>query len=790
MVRALAPSALLLVGAALLVYRDTRAELDDAAEHLAHHSRLAARQLEALIDDVDANLRALATSVREVPLDDAALEGLLVALDRSCEPVRGFGVIDRQGRYRWDSLGGRVRDLDVSDRRYVRAHLDADRPHDRMALEVVDSRRDGQRVLICSRAVFDVDGRPRAVVTGTVLVDRAAQELTADGHGWLRLVQVTGEVLAVAPGAARADEETPLLSATAPVGWGLAVEAHLSRGRVLAGLWRGALPVALGLAAYVAAVVVWVLQATRSAASASERAERLAASERRLELALRGGDLSVLEWAPQREAVLIDAAWAARVGLVQPGASPATSLSAWLERIHPADRPRLERTLARLQLGAIDALEVDCRVRGVDAWVWVRARGQVSQRDAAGAPRLVTGVVRDVSSERQAEETRRHLQQQVEHAGRLESLAVLAGGVAHDLNNVLVAVLGNADVARSATEATQRDAALDEVTAAARRAAALTQQLLAFGRSQPRAPRPIDLREVVRRAAGLLERLVPEDRTFRLELAEEACPVEADPAQLEQVLVNLCVNARDATGAGGEVAVRVDRRELPATPAVGQPPLPPGPYAALTVRDDGSGMSPEVQRRLFEPFFTTKGLGQGTGLGLPSVLGIVQQHQGAVLIDSELGRGSSFTIALPLRTDLPLSEERRALHHGSLPRSDQARVLVVEDERAVRDLTRDLLVAAGHTVLLAEDGDDAVALLEREAADLDLVVADVVLPGRSGAEVLEAVRALRPDLPVLLVTGFSPEDVGSLIAQDERTSLLLKPYGRDDLLRAVASALP
>jgi two-component system cell cycle sensor histidine kinase/response regulator CckA len=381
-------------------------------------------------------------------------------------------------------------------------------------------------------------------------------------------------------------------------------------------------------------------------------------------------------------------------------------------------------------------------------------------------------------------EARRTLEEQLVHAQRLESLGRLAGGVAHDFNNLLTVILGYVSLAeqRQPLDA-ELEETLEHVREAAERGASLVSQLLAFARRQLHKPRAIELGSLVKRLEHLLRRVLGED--LKLVVANEGeLVVFADAGQLEQVLINLAVNARDAMRHGGTLTIRTGRFELDEERARSFE-IPPGSYAELVVSDTGSGMSDDVKRRAFEPFFTTKPFGVGTGLGLATCYGIVRQHGGAIWLDSRIGHGTDSHILLPLTKTAP-DRERRPRHPPKLGR--EARVLVVEDEPAVRNVTLRILARAGVEAVGAASPEEARKHMA-EAGQFDAIVSDIVMPGVSGPELVAELRRTMPKLRVLFVTGYSTEVALDGVTRDERTSLLQKPFTPDALMNALGELL-
>ena len=398
-------------------------------------------------------------------------------------------------------------------------------------------------------------------------------------------------------------------------------------------------------------------------------------------------------------------------------------------------------------------------------------------------------VLRDLTAQHEAERQHRDLQRAFEQAQKLESVGRLAGGVAHDFNNVLTVILGNVELALlSVGEGSPLVEPLGEMRDAAKGAALVTRQLLAFSRKSVIEPRSIDLGEALERLGKMLRRLIGEDVTLRV-AAEPAGRAWVDPGQLEQVLVNLVVNARDAMPKGGEILIRTRcERVLPGDPRL-LPGTSPGEYAVLAVTDTGTGMTEEVKQHVFEPFFTTKEKGKGTGLGLATVYGAVRQTRGFIEIDSAPGKGSTFRIYLPCARAGAASERREGGTVEPL-RSGSETILLVEDEPAVRRLAARALEEAGYRVLSCPDGAAALATARGEQGKIHLVVSDVVMPGMDGPSLVREFATLRPDARVLFVSGYlgNSNDVLDQLARKGAT-VLAKPFTPAALSNAVRAAL-
>jgi signal transduction histidine kinase len=388
----------------------------------------------------------------------------------------------------------------------------------------------------------------------------------------------------------------------------------------------------------------------------------------------------------------------------------------------------------------------------------------------------------------QAEEALRQSEAQLRQAQKMEPLGRLAGGVAHDFNNLLTVILGYSKMLQMRLQPDSGDVReLAEITRAAERAATLTRRLLAFSRQQVLEPSVLDLNQLVMDMHKMLRRLIGADIDLATAPAKGLGRVKADAGQLEQVLMNLVVNARDAMPAGGKLTIETANIDF--DEPHGKPPggLAPGQYTMLAVSDTGTGMTDEVKSRIFEPFFTTKEAGRGTGLGLSMVHGIIEQSGGHVEAYSELGQGTTFKIYLPrVEASIEAEPERRSV----VERCDGTEaVLLVEDDELVRPMLGEALRLHGYTLLLAADGSEAIGLAEQEDLTIDVLVTDIVMPLMSGPELALRVARIRPNIPVLFVSGYTDQ---ALIHQGLRrpgTFFLQKPFDPETLARKVRQVL-
>ena len=461
---------------------------------------------------------------------------------------------------------------------------------------------------------------------------------------------------------------------------------------------------------------------------------------------------------------------------------------AYEELIHPEDRTvvrkKVEEAVARHR-----PFELVYRIKtadGEEKWVWEKGRGVFTREGDLVA---LEGFITDITARKKAEEEKERMQALLLHAQKMEAVGMLAGGIAHDFNNLLTIIQGNAELALLALgEGDGVKEALERVLTAAERGASLVRQLRLFGRKQPMEPRSLDLNEVLSNLLAMLGRLIGEDISIETDLAPDLWPVSGDETNLEQVVMNLAVNARDAMPSGGTLTIATDNVVLGEDDCVAMPEGRPGRFVQLMVSDTGHGMDEQTIARIFEPFFTTKGPGQGSGLGLSVVYGIVKEHDGWITVRSKPGAGTTFTIYLP--ASFPSADEsaRAQLEPGDLRGAGQ-RILVVEDEWGVRQFVTRALTRYGYRVAEASTAAEAVAVFARENGKFDLLITDVVLTDTSGTELAEKLVRENPQLRVLLTSGYADDRVHSQLIERRGFAFLQKPCSLVGLLLAVRDAL-
>jgi len=438
-------------------------------------------------------------------------------------------------------------------------------------------------------------------------------------------------------------------------------------------------------------------------------------------------------------------------------------------------------TRAKEELAEQEHQVVELRLRHRDGhYIWVRDERR-TLRDVSGEVVEVVGIWSDVTERVRLEELLRQSQ-------KMEAVGQLAGGVAHDFNNLLTVINGYSDMVLGTLEPDDPNhGLLADIREAGERAAALTRQLLAFSRKQVLLPHQVALGGVVLGLEKMLHRLLGEDVTLRTDLPAGLPDVQVDPGQLEQVVVNLCVNARDAMPQGGVITLSTSLAEVADEGGAPREGRRPGRYVVLSVADTGLGMPPEVRSRIFEPFFTTKELGKGTGLGLSTVLGIVEQSGGFLEVDSAPGRGSEFRIHLPALA--PGAESGASACEPNREPGGGETILLVEDEPAVRDVALRILRQLGYEVHAAADPRTALEWLGAAEIRVDLLLTDVVMPGMGGPELAARCRGLRQELQVLFMSGYTDDSIGRYGLDQDTTAFLQKPFSGQELAQAVRRVL-
>ena len=457
------------------------------------------------------------------------------------------------------------------------------------------------------------------------------------------------------------------------------------------------------------------------------------------------------------------------------GSSPA-----FFALVHPDDRAAVQ---AASDTAAADGqpYDIEHRVVRPDGTVrWVHEKAGIL-RDPQGRPLRMVGTVQDITD-------RRLLEDQLRQSQKMEAIGRLAGGIAHDLNNALTAIAGYAELALGevASDHTAR-ADVAESRRAAERAGSVTRQLLAFSRKQLIEPRVFDLNETIAAISRLLSRLLGADVEVQTRLAGAALPVLGDPGQVEQAVINLAVNARDAMPGGGKLVLATELETVDESFARSHLPMPAGQYVVLRVSDSGHGMSRETLVRIFEPFFTTKDVGKGTGLGLSMVYGTLKQIGGFIFVDSEINRGTTFRLYFPPAA-APAPAAADAAPVRERERHGHETLLIAEDEPSVRNLVASALRHDGYRLLLASSAEEALTLADAHEGPIDLLLTDAMMPGKSGVELANLMTARRPGIPVIIMSGYTEETL-SVPGLKEPIALLQKPFTPRELRRRIRDVL-
>ena len=459
----------------------------------------------------------------------------------------------------------------------------------------------------------------------------------------------------------------------------------------------------------------------------------------------------------------------------------------WIECLHPDDRERVVETYRAYVSGKIPSYEVEFRQRTKSGdWKWILSLGKIVAWDAEGNPLRMLGTHTDITERKRAEEEKARLEAQLLQAQKMESIGRLAGGVAHDFNNMLSVILGYTELIKSRLPADDPlMKSILEIERAGIRSRDITSQLLAFSRKQIIEPRVVDLNALISHTQKTLARLIGEDIELLFCPGNDLWRIKIDPAQVDQILMNLAVNARDAMPGGGKLTIETGNSRLDEAYSKSHLGFVHGEYVLMAVSDNGAGMDREVLSHVFEPFFTTKELGKGTGLGLATVYGIVTQNGGAIDVYSEQGQGTTFKIYFPRVTE----EAPREIDEAAPFASGTETVLLVEDDVMVRGMAASMLEEMGYTVLVAETPQDALLLCEKQDTLVDLLLTDVVMPGMSGIELRDRLKAVRPGLKVLFMSGYTSDVIVHHGVLEKGIHFIHKPFSITDLACKIREAL-
>ena len=528
------------------------------------------------------------------------------------------------------------------------------------------------------------------------------------------------------------------------------------------------------------------LRARRKQYQQRDMLDALKKNEERLRLALIAGKIGVWEWDVPRNHFT----WPEKLEQIRrpEGDENAQTLENFATTCHPEDAKKFIECLRNATLHS-SGFEIEFRVLDAHGDIrWLYSRAQV-WRNPEGLPLRMVGAALDISQRKRAEEDFHKHRESRMQSQKLEAIGKLAGGIAHDFNNMLTAINGYAEMMLPNVKGQGMvEEGMEEILKSGKRAASLTHQLLAYSRQQIMAFQLLDLNGVVNNLGGLLKRLIREDIAISTHLDAGLPSIKADPTQTEQIILNLVLNARDALPNGGRIDISTSLLKVDRDDPVEFPSVEKGTYVRLTVRDNGIGMEDKIKAHIFEPFFTTKEIGKGTGMGLSTAYGIVKQTAGHILVESEIGKGSLFTVLFPVamggrNTQEPVSAPSKDVQKG------KGTLLVVEDEESVRLFLGRLLQTQGYKVLIARHGEEALAIEAKYADEIHLMLTDMVMPGLNGRELSEKISRKRPGMKILFMSGYTDDILVNHSLPDGEVVLLKKPFSPSFLLENLARSL-
>ncbi|MFH1985155.1 MAG: PAS domain S-box protein [Pseudomonadota bacterium] len=515
--------------------------------------------------------------------------------------------------------------------------------------------------------------------------------------------------------------------------------------------------------------------------------ESLRESEERLQLVMEGSQLGYWDWNIETGEVRRNKHWAEMLGYTLEEIE--YTVNQWTDLHHPDDAAAATKSIRDHLEGKTPAHRIEYRMRAKDGqYKWILDQARVVKRDAQGKPIRMCGTHTDVSERKRSEKEREKLQHQLTQAQKMESVGRLAGGVAHDFNNMLSVILGHAGMALDEVDpAMPLYGRLKEIRKAGERSADLTRQLLAFARKQTVSPSVLDLNKTVAGMTSMLKRLIGEDIDLAWRPGKKVWPVKMDPSQIDQILANLCVNARDAIADVGKVTVETGNATLENTYCTDHLGFLPGEYVLLAVSDNGCGMDAETLNNIFEPFFTTKEPGRGTGLGLATVYGVVKQNDGFVNVYSEPGQGTTFKIYLPRhRTKMEALPQKVAAQPTE---RGHETILLVEDEPAILEITTMMLEKMGYRVVAAKTPGEAIRLALEHVGKIHLLVTDVVMPEMNGRDLAKNILAIHPYVKRLFMSGYTSNVIAHHGVLDAGVNFIQKPFSMESLGAKVREAL-
>jgi PAS domain S-box-containing protein len=786
----------------------TDREISNVARALAEQTAWTWQAVRLLLDDT---ARWYGSDIREIPPE--SLDGVLATRTAGMPQVRMITIVDAQGVQRHRSRGSSPPHLDVSDRSYLIAQRDGTAKGLFMSEPLV-TRSENRPGVVISRRLDDDTGKFAGVITAIVDLEdlehfygavnlgqaSAIHLLRDDGKLLVRnpavptLIGRSFPELAAIPGAPANRLTSPIdgkhdFIAAAPVR-----DTHLvltvTRNEVVAlRPWRDEtirVAVRTLILTLLGALTIAALLRQLRRVEAGERALRQ--SEERYALAMEGANEGFWDWHVQADQLFISQKMKMLTGHSED--SEFTTRAAWMAQtvVHPDDVQRRDTSLREHFDGLTPRYECEYRVRMPDgSWCWLHARGRCL-RDAAGTPYRFVGSAIDVSAQRQAQLDKEHLEAQLRQSQKMEAIGTLAGGIAHDFNNILGAIVGYGELAhQQSSEGSPLRRYLDNVMHAAGRARALVDRILGFSRSGLGERVPVNVQSVIEETLELLPASLPGGIRIESRLEAGNAAVIGDATHLHQVAMNLFTNALHAMQHGGVLRVALERVGLSERLSLARGTLAPGSYVRLIVSDTGTGIPPAVLERMFDPFFTTKGVGEGTGLGLSLVHGIVTDLGGAIDVTTRAGEGTNFEIWLPIAGETVKPPTDAGVQE--LPRGNGETVMIVDDEPTLVSLVEEMLAELGYEPVGFDSSAAALAAFRADRERFDLIITDEAMPDLLGTELARHFRRSRPGVPIILVSGHGGTQLAKAAAAIGVNELLCKPLQRHELAESVARVL-
>ena len=783
-------------------------EIGNEANALAEQTAWTLQAVDLLLLDT---ARWFRSDTQGVPPE--GLDAALAIRTAGLQQVRQVMIIDAQGNQRYRSRALSTPNLNISDRSYFTAQRDSAGIGLFMSEPLV-TRSEGRPAVVFSRRIDDDRGTFAGIVTATVDLEDLNQFYRAANVGMAGSIQLLRDdgtllvrnppipksigqkfpALAMPPASAAARVTNPLdgaedFIAVAPV---RATRLRIAVTREAAAAlrpWRDETirdGVRTLIIALFGALTIAALLRQLSRAAASEKALR--ESEERYALAMEGANEGHWDWDITTDRLFLSPKMKMLGG--QDPECAIDSRAEWRKKflIHPDDEPRFEEQLREHVQGRTPRFECEYRVRHADGnWYWLLARGRCL-RDATGEPVRFVGSAIDVTSQKQAQIDKEALEAQLRQSQKMEAIGTLAGGIAHDFNNILGAILGYGELALQ--ESAERSALrryLDNVMHATERAKMLVERILGFSRSGLGDREPVNVQGVIVEALDLLEASLPSGIRLQRHIDAGNAAVMGDATYLHQVAMNLCTNAIHAMQQhGGVLSVGLERAQLVDSLTLSRGSLVPGHYVRLTVGDTGAGIAAAVLDRIFDPFFTTKQIGDGTGLGLSVVHGIVTDLGGAIRVETTLSKGTTFEIWLPVAGEIPARavEADRALRRGN-----GEVIMIVDDERPLVELAEEIAAQVGYEPVGFNSSRAALDALRAAPHRFDAVVTDEAMPELTGIELARQIREIRPAMPVILMTGYGSEELMGAATRIGVSEVLRKPLLRADLADALARVI-